>query len=421
MRVVFLFPFLAASIAGCIRLLEVPDAPFDAPSDTPADAPRRDTPRDAPRDVPGAIDAGWAIPPGVPGDCRVERAMHPERLPGLTWESCGEGCSRADLGTIWNAVKGFVVDGDVWFELLSDDFGVGDTDALVPGEGPVLDAWRYRRTGVAPVCTMYWYDVHEGRAAALVAYFGDDESRVIQDQFWTYDLATGPEYGGADIVLAAPMVGNTVHTQEFVVSPALLASRIGGGRIVLSHGGELREIFPSTATQGGYDLGVLGDHLTFLDAAIEHRLMQWTPERGIETLYDPVEPLEGLRQDGSTLAWVRLMEFVDGLATRAELWTGELVRDPALFAPRLVNDRVLPNGVLGGGMYGWRQHVPGGSAAHLIDLDTGRHRILTSAPGAGCSILYVSREEVALSCSEPDGRSIYRYDPDVHAVDAPPL
>jgi hypothetical protein len=416
---------------GCIMPLPPrPDAPLpDAGLDARSDAARLDARRDAPRDlgdVPLAFDPEWVVPPGVPADCRVERAAHPERLPGLTWESCGAGCSRALLGTVWNAVTAFRDGGRLWLELLSDDFGGSTrTDALAPQDGPILDAWRHVDSATTR-CLMFNYEVGEGRAGAMVVYLGEGTSMLTEDRFWTYDLATGPAYVAADAMLGPPLIGGgRSHTQEFVVSPSLLAVRLGFGRVMAWYGGELREIFALTATQAGFDLGVYGDHLTFLDAGPARSLMQWTPERGTEVLYDPPEELADLRQHGTTLAWCRLMDWVSGLATRAELWTGELSRDPALFAPRLVNDRVEPGGVLGDGMYAWDQSLTSSTEAHLIDLDTGRHRILPGPPGNGCETLDVSRDEVVLACGwrASDGtvqRAIYLYDPDLWASDAPP-
>jgi hypothetical protein len=421
MRPVHLAAVGIACAGSCVML--DPIVPDVAPHDGGTDAPViRDAPRDALRpDAPAETDPAWAVPPGVPADCTVERAEHPERLPALAWEACGEGCSRADLGTIWNAVDGFRVDGQVWFELLSDDFGLGDTDALAPAEGPLLDAWRYETAGVAPACDMFWYAASEGRTMAMVAYFADDDARVMEERYWTYGLDARPWGAPADIAIAAPWVGSTRGTQEFVVTASLAAFRIAFGQVVVWYEGELREVFASTATQGGFDLGAAGDHVTFMEVGAERRLVHWTPARGTEVLYDPPEPLQDLRQDGTTLTWSRLMDFAGPVATRAELWTAELVEDPLLLAPRLVHDDVDPDGTLGGGVFAWPENTAAGTTVHLIDLDTGRHRILVSPPGHGCQILYVSRRDVALGCNTvpPSVRSIYRYDPDLRAMPAP--
>jgi len=386
--------------------------------DVPRDTRRLDSP-----DLPG--DPEWAIPPGVRAECTVERARHPERLPALTWESCGEGCARADLGTIWNAVSAFRANGQRYYELLSDDFPANmRTDALAPETGPLVDAWRHLDSSDTR-CAMFWYEAGGSRAAAMVTYIDSVGGRVeLEDYFWTYDLETGPEDVSPDINLTPAFLRPDRHTQEYVVSSELAAFRIEYGQVVVSYGGELQQIFASTPEQGGYDLGVLGDHLTFLEAGTEGRIMHWLPDRGVEVLYDPVDLLQGLRQSGTTLAWARLMDFEGPLATRAELWTAELVRDPASFAPRLVNDRVEPDGVVGNGMYGWTQSDDDHTNAHLIDLDTGRHRVLSARPGEGCRLLLVSRDEVTLACGMPTGdgdarRSITHYDPDLHAVEVP--
>lgn len=419
-------------VVGCVPVLrcEEPVEPTatgcavpDAPIDGGRDAPRIDARQDAPRDVPDAspvLDPMWVVPPGVPADCTVERATRPERLPGIAWEDCGAGCARADLGEVWLASDAFVSGGAHWYELLSDDFGLDGTDALVSADGPVIDAWRYRdgASATAAACNMFWYDAGEGRAGAFVAYIRDADARHMEDLFWTYELAAGPSYVGPDIVFAPPFVGNSFHTQELAVSSELVAFRLGGGRIAVHHLGETREVFAVTADQGGFGVGASGDHVTFLDAGVTRRLMQWTPDRGTEVLYLPTDPIAYLKHDGTTLAWARLMDFVGGVATRAELWTGQLVRDPALFEPRLVNDRIEPDGELGGGLYGWTQTGPTlATEVHLIDLDTGRHRILPAPPEHGCQILHLSRDEVGLACQLAGHRWIYRYDPDIHATD----
>lgn len=417
-------------VVGCVPVLrcEEPVEPTatgcavpDAPIDGGRDAPRIDARQDAPRDVPDAspvLDPMWVVPPGVPADCTVERATRPERLPGIAWEDCGAGCARADLGEVWNAVAGFERGDTVAYQLLSDDFGpTTRTAAITAVGGAILDAWRHVDSATTN-CLMSHYAMGEGRVGVFVVYVGDPDAVLLNDLFWTYELAAGSSYVGPDIVFAPPFVGNSFHTQELAVSSELVAFRLGGGRIAVHHLGETREVFAVTADQGGFGVGASGDHVTFLDAGVTRRLMQWTPDRGTEVLYLPTDPIAYLKHDGTTLAWARLMDFVGGVATRAELWTGQLVRDPALFEPRLVNDRIEPDGELGGGLYGWTQTGPTlATEVHLIDLDTGRHRILPAPPEHGCQILHLSRDEVGLACQLAGHRWIYRYDPDIHATD----
>ena len=176
---------LVAATAGCAQSIS-PDAGADAPADAGvdagrdgdrdagADAGRRDSSADA--GVDGAIDAGndydpgWVRLPGLPDECPVERAEHPERvIPLSVWEPCPEqpvGCSRAilrglpmDLG--WHddeRERGYVST-------------YGDGLRIVDLDRGAIAAWRVRPPGAwGPwACSVHRVGIGDGYGAMYVA------------------------------------------------------------------------------------------------------------------------------------------------------------------------------------------------------------------------------------------------------------
>lgn len=113
------------------------------------------------------------------------------------------------------------------------------------------------------------------------------------------------------------------------------------------------------------------------------------------------------------LTWIQYADFVDGLATRAELWSAQLTSDRAL-VPSLLHRDVEPNDArVGDSTHGW--YAPTG--IYLVDVATGAETVLPAPAGTSCQpdrTLYVSRSDVLLGWCVADGEAriyAYRLDP----------
>jgi hypothetical protein len=266
---------------------------------------------------------------------------------------------------------------------------------------------------------VFFLAVNEGAPGVVATFVAHDAASTVQDRIYMSPLETLSLVEEPVAVFDAPRVTVGRHAQEIAVSADLTVARIGGGDIVVADGRSVIDAFTATGLSGGYSPAAEGDHVVFAEVEAAWRLMHWTPETGTDVYYDPPDDIGDPLLDAGTLVWIRYADFVDGLATRAELWTAPFVRNPADLTPRMVHPRVEPSYAhLGGGVYGWM----GAPEVHLVDIDSGRERLLMPPPGTDCAdLLYVSSTDVAINCVElaTGAQVIYRLDPRVVATDAP--
>lgn len=379
------------------------------------DVDERDAPLDAPTDGSidgGPADPGWTQPPGLPDGCIIQRARHPERLStvGATHD-CGPGCARTELGQ-WYANGGYWADGEAWLRLDSESLRADEyTTLLVDRVGRAGEAWTRPVSRGFPRCGVFGLAVGGERIATVVMFLAGDAGGASADYAFVRRRAAAP-------VVAGLRVESVGGVQEVAVSSDLVGLRIGSGEIAVAVDGETSARAVELPTRGGagFDISVTGSRAVFAEAYTEWRLLDWTPTTGTRVYYDPPNDVGNPRLDGTTLVWAQFMDFVGGMATRAELWTGEFVTDPADFAPRRVHRSVDPTrAVLGDQTYAW-QVAPGpASELRVVDLATGTLRSIRAPDDVGCDrILYTSRHDVAAACyvvGRVSERSVYHWDP----------
>lgn len=403
-----LIAVLSASCPG----IDLPDV--GPPVDAPFDAHRA---LDAPSDG-GATDAGWVTPGGLPEGCVLERAARPERLPRLSWSACGPGCIRA-TGHDWPTVAdGWFAEGVGWLRMSSSRMF---EDRRVTAAGPVddafADAWRFARPGTLPSCGIFQIATGEGRAAAVVNFLpgggADGADLVFVWSAEAHDPTAAP-----DVTLLPPLVGGFRYTEEVSVSADLVGLRVGAATSAVLH----RDVFVPLADGDvrGSGVSVRGDHAVFAEVLEESRLMHWTPIGRTEVYFDPSEQVGEPQLYGDDLVWVLYADFVDGRATRAELWTASLVVDPAGLEPMLVHPDVVPtDAMFADGTFGWLGSPGPEFAIHLVDVPGGRERTIRLGPDVNCTrLLYVSSRDVAVECSAEGARFVYRLDPETVAAEA---
>lgn len=426
---------LGAAAAAATVLASCPDRspyPHDAYDGGP-DAGRRDSGRDVGLDAPndarvprdfgpdtntdgGPDDPVWVPLPGLPDGCTIERAAHPERLPGLSWASCGTGCLRAEFEpTTENAGFGNArfSDGRGYIATISvSDGGARNVFKLMPVDGAPIAAWRSVDIGRAD-CWVAWGAVAEGYAAAVTHWISDSQVTLVEERVYRAPLSEIASIDLPEAVVQAPYVGMTRAVDSLVVGRELVAMHVAPGPTVLiERGGAI-----VSTSLNGWDPAVEGDHVVWAEAGGPWRLWHWTPESGAEVYFEEAEPVTDVLLDQGTLVWTRPSDFVDGFATRAELWTSPFARTPAGVTPRMVHrDAGNEYARFGDGIYLAVRGTGTGFTAQLTDLADGRVRMLgLPEPGIACSYPhYVSSTEVLLDCGRGGATPMglyYRIDP----------
>lgn len=372
--------------------------------DAGRDGGRADAGRDAAPDVGtdanvdgGPTDPVWVALPDLPADCVIERAEHPERLPSLTWTSCGTGCLRANQG---GQFAGFgdaaFRDGRGWLATINGTSGSRAIYKIMPVDGAPIAAWRFSNTISA--CTVSWGDVAEGRAGVVAHWHDDPSLTTVEERVYVAPIDTLGATTTAEAIVTAPNVGDTRVVDDLAVGSGVAALHISpDASILIERDGVVEFAFGPS----GWDAAVEGDHVVWAEAGGPWRLWHWTPETHTQIYYDPGEPISGHLLDQGTLVWTRGADFVDGFATRAELWTSPFTRSPTDVAPRMVHpDAGSFYARFGDGVYLSVRANGLAFSAQLTDLADGRVRMLgVPEPGVACTFAhYVSSTEVLLNC-----------------------
>jgi len=357
----------------------------------------------------GSGDPGWVLVPGLPDECRIERALHPERIAVLcAWEPCpGEshGCSRAKYlgfphGPGWDTADRGWYDAERGRGYVQMSGSNRDRmDLIVDVDRGAIAAWR-----TPP----------GGRCHARSVAFGDGLAAIyIEDTFagergFAY-RAPIDEIGA----FAEPLFsGDAIAAHEIAVSSALVAVAIpvSGGVMALSSEGAT-PLGGDPVVGEPYELRVVAEHALWIDREEftgRVRVAVASPGSPAAWLYEP-DGLQGtLETDGRALAFV-----VREDAERGELWTSPVAFRAGDLAPRRVASITATASVaMGGGWYAYalRERLV------LVELTSGRTKSWHPPPGH--SLLYssgrpayVSRTEVVVEMVGDDGNFYVRLDP----------
>lgn len=407
--------------------IDLPDTGPGWPPDAGHDANDLDAPDTAPDATydGGPSDPGWVRPEGLPASCFVERAAHPERLPTWTWDSCGPGCRRAQTRPTWWVAEGYFPGGQGWLQVGSDQFGEDVyVIALARADGHIDEAFRFRRSLDRPSCGPFHTTVSDGWLGLLFTRIEGD-GRTADDIVFVRE-ASGPTPPTlAARAVGAPFVSVLNHTEELVVSSSgLVALGMTGGNVLLLTPAEVLRV--DAGPRGvGRGLAMQEDHLVFAEHGVDTLLRHWTPDAGSEPYWDPAEEVDLPRISDGVVTFIRYVDYLDGLPQRTELWAAGLERDPAALRPRLVHSDVrAEDSAFADGVYGWYDAGETGLdfEAHLVDVETGRERVITAPPGVWCArVFYLSRGDVALQCYDLASgmEQLYRLEPNRVATGDP--
>ena len=408
-------------LLSCPRTPDPPDGgSADAASahDTGHDAAVSDSGHDAPSDrdvVPDTnVDAGptdpvWTPLPGLPSGCVIERAAHPERLPGLRWTSCGTGCLRADREMYRDQVQlgaGYFTDGRGWIATASFTADpTRDMHAIMPVDGPPIAAWRFPHVRTPVGCWVGWGAVGGGRAGA-VAHWNSAGFATVEERLYLSSIETLAASDTPSVILTAPDVGAGLYVDHLAIGEDASALEIVPSHdLIIVHGSDV--VRPAAT---GALANIEGDHVVWEDAT-SLSFWHWTPESGAEIYYpSPDDGYVGFQfVDHGTMVWNHAVG-----ASGNELWTSPFARTPAGVASRRVlADNVPRDARFGDGIY---VSVPSNFSAVLTDVADGRQRLLGEPdPSTVCSVVhYVSSTELLVDCTTttaPPLGVFYRIDP----------
>ena len=406
---------LALVSCGCASDSGAVDASLteDAGRDAGRDAAVRDAP-DA-----GPTDPEWVVMSGLPADCPIARAVHPERLAAIRWVPCGSGPPSCLLAARRDARihEGWVIDGEPWVTRFFLDGPSGpESEALGPIDGRPIAAWRepyYAAGGVfAPegvVCGVFDIAVGGSMAAISISHYSRSDRDISG-----YGIYVAPRAEIATIATpTAEWLGLAfgVATQLNVSDDAFMY-RESTGRLLLYHFDGTWTSMTSTVPGLPDPVMLVGDHVLWQAWTAVSRLAHGSFDIPPAIFRDAApEELQGLSTDGTTMVWQLATGFIStGVYERIELWAAPHVRDVSALAPRFV--RVLDNlelGSVGGRWYAYRDSGPDPDEVGIVDLTDGSLRIFhpPTAEHIPDDPIYVTEHEILVETTV----GYFRFDP----------
>lgn len=411
------------------------DGGADAGSDAGRDAAVADAGGDAgadagPRDG-GPDDPSWVRLPGLPDECPIERALHPERIWDVSWLPCtdaaGEeipGCTktptRSGFSGAWND------DGEVWLRMIGGDaLGEGRIVGIGHVDGRVVAAWREPQRSVddsSIFCSVTARAVGGGRAA-FVAQFADWND-MTQSRAWLYVGTPNTIGSTTDPVheFPATFVPRDRTIVELWISAELLALQVSPDGSLYSYREGEWATLTGRGTVEGLPRGtvIVGDQLVWeawlsLDQ-IRLAHAPWGSPAAV--FYDP-RPLTlyGFGSDGVDLAWFENRSRGDGTFDRQEIWTAPFRRDLDALEPRRVVevDLYATRPAVGGGWLAMRRIDGGLQRVEVFSLRDGSRRTFVPPGGYVLDEPYYAREREIMFRGA--GTQAIRFDPTLLAAD----
>ncbi len=434
---------LAALVVGCAAPAGVDGGPVDAGHDAGAvdagwdggrvDAGSRDAGFDAgldagPRDG-GPDDPGWVRLPGLPDDCAIERAEHPERIWTMEWQPCSTPDGSVVPGCVASPPTGANItdarrDGaDVWLELLGSDTSRGGrVVGLGPRDGPAWAAWREppEVDGDGIVCMVTAQAAGGGRATFIASLTDlNDESR---SRGWLYlDTAASIRRATEPVhVFPAGFLPGARQVVELWITSDLLALQTSERSLYTYREGEWDTLTGRGTVEGlPQNVALIGDHLLWEawrgldDVRLVHA--RWGEASAVWRDVSPSDA-KGFGTDGIDLAWFDNHDRrEDGSYARTELWTAPYRRDLEAVVPRLVTvvDERSNMPAVGGGWLARRRTDP--QRVEVFSLRDGTRR--TFFPPGGSVVedpYYASERDIMF---RGGGAQSIRFDPTLLPID----
>lgn len=364
--------------------LDARDRDGSSPDAVP-DGAARDTPGpDVPRDT-GEPTTWTRIARGLPDWCTLERADHPELIPGvqLVWTPCTErdNCLRtAPLGgdrmARWlSASDGYALG---WYVDRRERMHI----AIVPLDGgPPVAVFRSDSISARPGCSAWPGDLGEGRVAFSVLLRGTETGAA----FFVSPIA---DAGSID----EPIVDDRTHyeldfPQELYVSSTALLAEVQPVNLLFSVEDGLHiPLFVDDDFSASYGVEhVFGDRVIWTAWGSPSYLARGDANTRGGARYFDQSPwmIADLWTDGVELQWVRFFDEIapDGTILRrnVELWAAPYAEDPAALTPRRVRAMRGWDFPTGGSDGVWAMATGSGAPVEyyieIVDLTDGRMRI----------------------------------------------
>ena len=306
--------------------------------------------------VDAAVDPDWVLLPGLPADCPIARALHPERVFAVDWRDCGVGCreiigNAVDGGAVGTFIEGWSTATGVYYSVLTADVATGmRAMAIVPSEGPAIAAWRMPQIDLSrrPLCVTAELTVGEDRAAFATVFA--DPSDVSRNE---------------NRIFVAPIEGiGVAETPVIILPPSFLPAGRAVGRLRVT--AELRAFQMSPDGQltawaddtyqnlnarplnfAADNVFAVGNNVFWQSFGTQIHLRRATHPTDNEVLYMPAgTDVRDFDTDGTVAAFNQM-----DAAGNAELWTGDLVSS-GTFTPHRVRAMELRyDGTVGGGWF----------------------------------------------------------------------
>lgn len=350
----------------------------DARPDTSALDAQQDTSVD---DADAASPFGWTHLGGVPDQCDLRVALHPELTEPFVWADCGPGCEYLPHGS--GVVRGLANDdGRTFYDSLEWVDG-HDVRALFDHDGTCIGVWTaYDDLLPGRLCGIDAIAVGGGRAAVAGHAWIQGHPELSTSLIWVAAIEDVGHTVEPSIRFGAD-VGNL--PQRLWVSATHVVVQTSLGLTRMSDGSTLGPPVFVTADDGPAQDGFLyADQFSF---------EAWQPDRVRLALAtygsSPAEILRaadpgdvrGFGSDGRDMAWLQGYDYDVSLGyARMELWTAPYPTSTAAFTPRFVREipSILNRAAVGGGWY-VKQAIGGGFDAW--SLADGMQRTWTPPTG----------------------------------------
>ncbi len=398
----------------------LPDAsrPSDGSPDVPNDSARD---AEAPRDAGGACDASdpcWVRIEGLPSECDIWRAVHPERIRMPAFNSCGTGCERADWRLTWTSTQevGSVgTDGVAYLQAFGSDVSAGlyPVGLLMRDDGEVVFAVRYPLNGETAsggICWAFVMGARDGYASFDVYHGVGPDLTPAEDYVYYAPLAEIATVQSPTRVLSVAG-DNAVERLDVSDRGVVWELTNGDGQ------GVLDGAFIELDVGGGvHRPRLVGGSVLWVDFL--GRIHLRAPSAAESTLIDfsPRIADGGALTDGEHIAW---FEFIDQSSSTSTLRVGPFTEDAASFTARTLEGPGLPalTGVLGEGLVAHDDFVPGApvtwNGIRVVDVATGDAHLWTAPPTERSGFLYfVTRDALVFETQSASGSTLWRVVPD---------
>lgn len=354
---------------GSVDPLQRRDAPEPAHDAAPRDASHDG----ASVDADTASPFGWTHLGGLPVECDLRVALHPEAEAPFAWADCGTGCQYLPHGS--GVVRGFANDdGRTFYDSLEwvDD---GEARALLDHDGNFIALWR-NSDDMLPdrLCAIDTVAVGGGRAAVAGHSWINGHPELSVSLIWVAAIEDIGHTVAPSVRFAADL---SSMPQRLWVSATHVAVQTSLGLLMVSDGTHLSDpVYVRTDDGPAQDGSLHDDHFIYEDWQTDLvRLAVATYGTAPASILHGADPADvrSFGSDGRDMAWLQGYGYTGSEYTRMELWTAPYATSASTIVARRVREipSVASAGAAGGGWYA-KQALGGGFDAWSLADGTER-------------------------------------------------